>query len=81
MSNSIQSLIDNSSNPIYIVSGEGEQGSRELYTGKRTMRAIKSRLTKERCHGDRWARAEVYSHTTDRDGIDVFVDAMTGEYR
>ena len=44
---------------IRIVSGEGEIGTREDYTGKRTLRALRSRLTKERCHGDRWAYAEI----------------------
>lgn len=49
--------------PIHIVSGEGEQGTVEVYTGKRTERAIKMRLTRERCNGDRWARAMIYTHT------------------
>lgn len=44
--------------PINIVSGEGETGTVEAYTGKRTARAIKARLTKERCGGDRWARVD-----------------------
>jgi|688.fasta_scaffold1925718_2 hypothetical protein len=44
--------------PLYIVSGEGDLGTTELYTGKRTVRAIKARLTRERCGGDRWARCE-----------------------
>lgn len=43
---------------IYIVSGEGEVGTRERYHGKRTMRALRMRLTRERCGGDRFARAE-----------------------
>lgn len=43
---------------IRIVSGEGTVGGSDVYTGKRTVRAIKSRLTRERCNGDRWARAE-----------------------
>lgn len=43
---------------IRIVSGEGTVGSSDVYTGKRTIRALKSRLTRERCNGDRWARAE-----------------------
>lgn len=42
---------------IIILSGEGERGTPEVYTGKRTTRALKSRLTKERCQGDRWAKA------------------------
>jgi hypothetical protein len=44
---------------IEIISGEGEQGIVETYEGKRSERAIKMRLTKERCHGDRWARVEI----------------------
>ena len=48
-------------NAIYIIAGEGEQGTRTLYTGKTTIRAIKSRLTRERCNGDRWARADAYT--------------------
>ncbi len=44
--------------PLQVVSGEGEMGSIEPYTGKRTVRAIKARLTRERCGGDRWARVD-----------------------
>jgi hypothetical protein len=65
-------------NEIMIVSGEGENGAVEIYSGKRTIRAIKMRLTKERCHGDRWAKSKVYSHSNDYG--DVFVDVETGEY-
>ena len=43
--------------PLKIVSGEGENGTAEEYTGAKTVRAIKSRLTRERC-GDRWARVD-----------------------
>lgn len=43
---------------LAIVSGEGESGTREEYTGKRTARAIRARLTRERCGGDRWARLQ-----------------------
>ena len=50
--------------PIHITSGEGELGTTEIYTGKRTERAIKLRLARERCGGDRWARAEIYMHTS-----------------
>jgi len=52
-----QEILD-SNIEIRIVSGEGDVGGAEAYTGKRTIRALKSRLTRERCHGDRWARAE-----------------------
>lgn len=44
-------------NAIEIVSGEGTEGTRETYAGKRTARAINARLRKERCNGDRWAFA------------------------
>ncbi len=65
-------------NKIQIVSGEGEVGTSETYNGKRTIRAIKMRLTKERCGGDRWASAKVFSHSNDFG--DVFVDVESGEY-
>jgi hypothetical protein len=55
---SIQRVIEQAAS-IHIVSGEGDgPGTVEVYTGKRTIRAIKMRLTRERCGGDRWARAE-----------------------
>ena len=65
-------------NEIRIVSGEGEVGTIETYNGKRTLRAIKMRLTKERCGGDRWAKAKVFSHSNEYG--DVFADVETGEY-
>lgn len=61
---------------IVIVSGEGEQGTAELYKGKNTGRAIKARLTKEKAHGDRWARAMEYSHENEW-GL-VGIDLETG---
>lgn len=42
---------------IVILSGEGENGTFERFTGKHTARAIKSKLARESCGGDRWARA------------------------
>jgi len=74
--NTITKLIE--TNEIRIVSGEGEVGTSEIYNGKRTIRAIKMRLTKERCGGDRWANPKVFSHSNDFG--DVFVDVETGEY-
>ena len=65
-------------NEIRIVSGEGAVGASEIYSGKRTIRAIKMRLTKERCGGDRWANARVFSHSNEFGN--VFVDIETGEY-
>jgi hypothetical protein len=44
---------------IQIISGEGTMGTVEEYTGKRTSRALKLRLTKERCNGDRWAKVKI----------------------
>ena len=41
---------------MLIMSGEGTgAGTIERYYGARTERAIRSRLSRERCHGDRWA--------------------------
>ena len=74
----IEELIANG-NPIRITSGEGEIGSIEPYTGKRTIRAIKLRLARERRGGDRWARASVYSHEAALGG-EVWFDVETGEY-
>jgi hypothetical protein len=56
-----------SAEEIEIVSGEGEQGTVEDYEGKRTIRAIKARLTKERCGGDRWAFVRVNGQRIDLD--------------
>jgi hypothetical protein len=53
-------ITDSDKGKITIFSGGGERGTRELYTGKHTDRALKSRLTKERCSGDRWAKAEYH---------------------
>lgn len=65
-------------NDISIIAGEGEVGTTKSYDGKRTLRAIKMRLTKKRCAGDRWANAKVFSHSNDSG--DVFVNIETGEY-
>lgn len=48
-----------SGEPLVIVSGEGSVGTAEAYTGKRSLHAIKCRLTRERCGGDRWARIDI----------------------
>jgi hypothetical protein len=74
----VQELIDKG-HPIRIVSGEGEIGHVEPYTGKRTIRAIKLRLARERRGGDRWARASVYSHDVDVED-EAWVDVETGSY-
>ena len=55
-------------NEIRIVSGEGAVGASEIYSGKRTIRAIKMRLTKERCGGDRWANAAIAHRPVEAEG-------------
>ena len=78
-SNEMQKIIDKGcSNDIVIVSGEGELGRAEVYTGKRTSRAVKLRLTKERCHDDRWAKAIVYSHENEWGKVGINIES--GEY-
>jgi len=47
-------------NPVSIISGEGERGVVEPHTGSPTRRAIRARLSREQCGGDRWAYAMVY---------------------
>lgn len=49
---------------VYILSGEGTEGSFEPYTSAETDHAIKTRLTKER-NGGRWAKTYVYSHDSE----------------
>jgi hypothetical protein len=45
---------------IEIINGEGTgEGTVEEYTGVQTARAIRARLTRERCGGDRWAFARI----------------------
>ena len=46
-----QEILD-SNIEIRIVSGEGDVGGTEAYTGKLSMHALKSRLTRERYHDD-----------------------------
>ena len=63
---------------IRIISGEGEMGTVEQYFGKCSERAIKLRLARERCNGDRWARAIQYSHENEHGKVGI--DLETGEY-
>jgi len=48
--------MDLSKGDMLIFAGEGERGTWERYYGSRTRRALRARLTRERCHGDRWAQ-------------------------
>ncbi len=63
----------NELNRVVIISGEGEVGIIEAHTGRPTKRAVMARLTRERCCGDRWAKAIAYV-----DGTEGF-DVETGE--
>jgi general stress protein YciG len=59
-------MIDITKGRIAIFSGEGEVGSWSEYTGKRTERALKAKLTRERSHGDRWAYAYIETDMMDK---------------
>lgn len=59
-----------------IISGEGA-GPGTIETAWLTDIGVKRRLTRERCNGDRWARA-FYRIAS---GLLVFVDFETGEAR
>jgi len=63
-----------------IRSGEGETYADEEYTGARTLRAVRSRLTRERRSGDRHAQALVHMHNTPHgEGAYLAIDG-DGEY-
>ena len=79
MKTEMAELIIDNENPIQIISGEGTLGTRELFKGKRTARAIKCRLTRERCGGDRWAYAQVYNPEYTYAYGPVGIDLETGE--
>lgn len=53
----IEAMI-NSGKRLVIISGEGEIGTVEGYSGKMSARTIMRRLNKERCGGDRWAMVD-----------------------
>ncbi|OPY01468.1 MAG: hypothetical protein A4E60_01705 [Syntrophorhabdus sp. PtaB.Bin047] len=67
---------------IIIISGEGDNGTVEAYRGKDSPYAIKRRLTKERCEGDRWARAYRFDHHGDAlsDDVGVYVEIDGEDY-
>lgn len=71
-------LID-AGHAMQVIAGEGTGPSDPTpYTGKRTDRAINSRITHEASHGDRWAWCEVYSHETKCDQR-AWMNVTTGE--
>ena len=45
---------------VVIISGEGEVGIIEPHTGRATKRAVMARIKRERCGGERWAKAIAY---------------------
>jgi hypothetical protein len=49
--------MDLSKGDMLIFSGEGDDGAWERYYGKRDKAAIRRKLSRERCGGDRWASA------------------------
>lgn len=66
----------NANKKIYwMISGEGERGTWERVVT--TERGIKLRLTRERCGGDRWARA--YGDIFETDNGKAGYDVETGE--
>ena len=56
----IAAIIAAGQGDLLIVSGEGDCGTEEDYHGAQTVSAIKMRLKKERCGGDRWAWVDTY---------------------
>ena len=54
-------------NVYWLISGEGETGTWERVVT--TARGIKLRLTRERCGGDRWARAYESPYATTDGGV------------
>ena len=59
-SEQVQALID-TGETLQIVSGEGNCGNIETYTGPRTVGHLMARCKIERAGGDRWARGETVS--------------------
>lgn len=57
-----------------ILSGEGERGVCQRHTGRATLRAVNRRLNKERCGGDRWARAFLPAGPEYEDGAYIEID-------
>ncbi len=75
---------------MVIFSGEGDNGTFERYYGARTPKAIRSRLSRERAHGDRWASAWISDGSIEDNGypgvpvyieLDRDLDATTGRMR
>ncbi len=61
-----------------IISGEGAGEGTIETTGPLTDVGIKRRLTRERCGGDRWARAY---YRCESEASNVWIEVETGEAR
>ena len=62
---------------VVIFSGEGERGTYRSWPGSHTESRIKARLTRERSHGDRWARAFVPCGTSHVQ--DSYLEIVSGD--
>jgi len=58
---------------VLIQSGEGDRGRFARYYGLRTRKALRARLTRERCEGDRWAVLWASDQTPDQYGLRTYV--------
>ena len=67
-------------NPIIELSGVGNFGFFSNYYHKRTIRALKLRLTKLKSNGDRFASIYIYCHQNS-DNQNVYQDIETGAYK
>lgn len=65
---------------IFIISGEGERGTSEVYKGKGTTRALRMRIKKEECGGDRFCKVKRYEHTNDYGDQYTVFNPETGEW-
>ena len=82
--------MDLNTGDMVIFSGEGDTGTFERYYGARTAKAIRSKLSRERCGGDRWASAWISAESLEDKGLpgvpvyielDRDLDATTGKMR
>ena len=82
--------MDLTTGTILIFSGEGDEGTWERYEGSRTPKSIRSRLSRERAGGDRWASAWIEApgmEDAGYPGVPVYVEldrdlsATTGRMR
>lgn len=63
---------------INVIAGEGEVGIVTPYDGKITVRALRARLTKEQCCGDRWAHLEYGGLRWTYEEVPILLEALCG---